>query len=262
MSETAADSFTNLCIVTAVDIEFKIVADLLTGKSLSDNWEMKILRGFSGARRITVLQSGLGANGFGARLEKYLEDNRHDALVVVGLAGGLDPKLRAGDAILYELCYDAREIEFGRPEQLDPKGSASIASEIALSNFLFEALSKSDLRCIRGSGITASKIITEAKEKLALGESYGAAAVDMESYEALSVCARLDLPAAVLRLISDEAKRGLPDFNRVYDAEGRMNGRLMAAVMIARPVPTFHFLLSVRRALRSMKESLRAVLSA
>jgi nucleoside phosphorylase len=97
---------------------------------------------------------------------------------------------------------------------------------------------------------------------LELGARYGSAAVDMETFEALSVCARLNLPAAALRVISDEAARDIPDFNRVYEADGRMNGWRIAKTMIARPVAALGFSLSVRRALGSLKENLRAVLNA
>jgi hypothetical protein len=97
---------------------------------------------------------------------------------------------------------------------------------------------------------------------LEYGARYGAVAVDMETYEALSACVRLSLPAAALRVISDEAARDIPDFNRAYDADGRMNGWRMSQAMIARPVAALHFLLNVRRALISLKENLRAVLNA
>lgn len=262
MDETGDVRFTDLCIVTAIDVEFKIASDLLSAKSLSDGPPMKICRGLFGARRVTVLQSEMGAAGFAERLAKHLADNRYDALIVAGLAGGLDPKLRGGDAVLYDLCYDAREIDLGYSEQAASEGTAAIAGDNVLSNFLFEALTASDLSCVRGSGITVSRIVTEAKDKLALGARYGAAAVDMETYEALSACVRLNLPAATLRIISDEAGRDIPDFNRAYDADGRMNGLRMAVAMMARPIATFRFLLSVKRVLKSLKESLQAALKA
>src|SRR5262249_38851959 len=242
MGETDAAGFTDLCLVTAVGIEFKIAAGLLTAKSFSEEPprernprerrrprlqgssqehldeagrrgrlrsrgfseepRMKICRGLFGARRVTVLQSEMGAVGFAERLAKHLADNRYDALIVAGLAGGLDPKLRVGDAVLFDLCFDARALDIilrGRPfrEELN-----SIASDEPLSNFLVEALTRSDLSFIQAPGITVSRIITESKEKSALRVNYGAAAVDMETYEALVACARLDLAAAALRVIS------------------------------------------------------------
>ena len=354
MGETLAAGFTDLCIVTAVGVEFKIATGLLTAKSFSEEsftssqnslrndenmwdkmpscptfseesytnslnsprndektwdkmpscptfseesytnslnsprndektWDkmpscptfseeprMKICRGLFGARRITVLQSEMGAVGFAERLGKHLADKRYDALIVVGLAGGLDPKLRAGDAVLYDLCYDARALDFTRRERPAHDEMAYIAGDQTLSAFLFEALSRSGHSPVRASvrtvvqapGITVSRIITDAKEKLALRVNYGAAAVDMETYEAFAACAPLDLPAAALRVISDEAGHNLPDFNRAYDADGRMLGWRMVATMIARPFVSIRFLLTIRRALQSLRANLRAAMSA
>jgi len=59
---------------------------------------------------------------------------------------------------------------------------------------------------------------------MALGVHYGAAAIDMETYEAISACSKFNLPTAALRVISDEAGCDIPDFNRAYDANGRMHG--------------------------------------
>src|SRR5262249_55922771 len=110
-------------------------------------------------------------------------NNRYDALIVAGLAGGLDPRLRAGDAVLYNLCYDARAIDFTRRERTDREEVAAVTGDELLSGFLYEALARSGLSFIQAPGITAGGIVTEAKEKLALGSHYGAAAVDMETYQ-------------------------------------------------------------------------------
>ncbi len=258
MIETGAAGLSDLCVVTAVDIESKIAVRLLADRSLSEESGMKVCRGSFGDRRVTVLQSGMGAAGFAERLAKHLAENHYDALIVVGLAGGLDPKLRAGDAVIYDLCYDARAEE-GRPVHDEV---AYIAGEGELSRSIFEALKASGLSCIRGAGVTVSRIITEGKDKLSLGARYGAAAVDMETYDVLTVCAGLGLPATATRVVSDEASRDLPDFNRGYDVNGRPNGWRMTGVMIARPLATLRFLISFRRVLGSLRENLRAALGA
>jgi nucleoside phosphorylase len=273
MNEPIASGRADLCIVTAVDVEFKIAAGLLSGKSSdagqtlvcptsSEKSPLKIRRGVFSGRRITILQSGMGALGFAEKLTKHLTDNRYDALIVVGLAGGIDPKLRVGDAVLYDLCYDARAVDLRRREWPDREEAEAITCHEPLSDYLYGALNRSGLSFIRASGITVGRIIVEAKEKLALGAHYGAAAVDMETWEALGVCARIGLPAAALRVISDEAGRDIPDFNRAYNANGRINGWRMLGAMVARPSAAFRLLLTVRRALRSLRESLQTAMGA
>ena len=259
MSEPGASGFTDLCVGVAVDVEFKIAASLLSGKSFSSQG-MKICRGLFGGRRITILQSGMGAVGFAERLAKHLTTNRYDALIIAGLAGGLDQRLQVGDAVLYTLCYDARATDLTRRERPGREGVVATACDEALSGYLYVALTRSGLSFIRAPGITVGMVITEAKEKLAFGAHYGAAAVDMETYETLDACARSGQPAAALRVISDEAGRDIPDFNRIYNADGRMNGWRTLAAMAARPSATLRLLLTVKPALQSLRATLQAAM--
>jgi adenosylhomocysteine nucleosidase len=270
MSETGASGFSDICIVAAVDVEFKIAADLLSGKSFSEEPHLKICRGLFIGRRVTILQSGMGAIDFGERFAEHLAKNRYDALIIAGLAGGLDPRLRVGDAVLYNLCYDARAIDFplrAIPDSEETHDApreevVAAASDELLSGFLYGALTRAGLSFITAPGITVSRVITEAKEKLALGLRYGAAAVDMETYQALSACARFGLPAAVLRVVSDESGRDIPDFNRVYNADGRINGWRMASAMMARPSAALRLMMTIRPALRSLRLNLQALMGA
>src|SRR5262249_58971597 len=102
----------------------------------------------------------VGAVSFADWLARHLAENRYDALIVAGLAGGLDPELRVGDAVLYDLCYDARTIDFTLKERPAREEIKSIASDEPLSNSLVEALTRSDLSFIQAPGITVNRIVT------------------------------------------------------------------------------------------------------
>jgi futalosine hydrolase len=270
MSGAGTSGFTDLCIVAAVDVEFKIAANLLSRKSFSEEPHMKICRGLFGARRVTILQSGMGAISFAERFAEHFAKNRYDALIIAGLAGALDPRLRVGDAVLYNLCYDARAINFPLRAPADfeesprtaPEDIAAAAGDEPLSCFLYDAVTRAGLSLIKAPGITVSRVVTEAKEKLELGARYGAAAVDMETYQGLSACVRFGLPAAALRVVSDESGRDIPDFNRAYNADGRINGWRMASAMMARPSAALRLVTTIRPALRSLRLNLQAVMGA
>ena len=75
MSGAGTSGFTDLCIVAAVDVEFKIAANLLSRKSFSEEPHMKICRGLFGARRVTILQSGMGAISFAERFAEHFAKN-------------------------------------------------------------------------------------------------------------------------------------------------------------------------------------------
>ncbi|HMV82025.1 MAG TPA: hypothetical protein PLD20_09900 [Blastocatellia bacterium] len=252
-----------VCLVTAVDVEFNAAVSLLTSHHLSTEFQIKTCRGRIGRRRITVLQCGMGARGFAEALSNHLKNNRYEALLVAGLAGGLDPRLKSGDAVIYLRCFNARLKE--KPPSRDQ--NASIHSNNELSIFLSSALrsrasNRRGQQCFEGAGLTVDRIITEAKTKILLGSDYCALAVDMESYDVLSVCAASNLPAAVLRIISDEAGEDLPDFNRAANADGGMSIWRTAAVMAARPAASYRFLRSIGTVVKSLRESLQVVLNA
>jgi nucleoside phosphorylase len=241
----------NLCLVTAIDEEFKIAASLLPGSAISNENEIKAYRGYSGERRITVLKSGMGARGFADRLANHLCLNNYDALIVVGFAGGLNPRLKIGDAVIYDLCH-----------QVNTDRAYSIACDAYLAKSIFDILQNSMLKSMQGSGVTVSRVVTGAGEKIALGIQYNALAADMESYGLMAVCAELGLPAAVLRIISDVAETDLPDFNNAIQSDGRINKWKVAAEILRMPLASMRFIRNLSPALNSFKECLKALLNA
>jgi len=254
-----------ICLVTAVDVEFNAAVSLLTSKTFSTEFQIKTCRGSLGRRRITVLQCGMGAPGFAERLANYLEISRPDVLLVAGLAGGLAPGLKSGDAVVYDICQGACG-GFGASASKEKPShreqNASIRCDDQISECLFELSKSSGQRCFRGSGVTVDRIITEAQSKILLGVKYQAVAVDMESYGLLGVCAAFSLPAAVLRVISDEAGHNLPDFNFAARADGQMDIWRTARVMAARPRASVRFLWGIKMVLKSLRTNLEVVLNA
>lgn len=250
-----------LCLVTAVDIEFKTATSLLTEKTFSGESKFKICQGVVGARTVTVLQCGIGARGFADWLTQHLAENHYDALIVVGLAGGLDPRLKTGDAVVYDCCLDARD---SVQESVPPKDLAIQHShgQTDLVRILLDALRETELSSFYGSGITVSRVVINAQDKLWFGQQHQALAVDMESFDVLQVAAECGVPAAVIRVISDEAEHDLPDFNFAAETDGTVNPRRMATAMLQRPVASARFLRNLKQVLAALRKVLEVVVRA
>jgi purine-nucleoside phosphorylase len=174
------------------------------------------------------------------------------------LGGGLNPALKASDAVVYSLCRDARFSQ----ETEAPEESASIVSDDRLSKFVFDTLQAAGISATLGEGLTVDRIVTAPGEKQALGLRYGAQAIDMETFEIAGVCEHYKTPMTALRIVLDDARREIPDFNRAYGAEGRMLPAQMAAVMLVRPAVSARFLCNLRVAVKSLRKSLESIYGA
>ncbi|MEM9724395.1 MAG: hypothetical protein AAF909_02900 [Pseudomonadota bacterium] len=133
--------------------------------------------------RIAVEITGARAGAAAAAAER-LAARGVSAFVSFGLAGGLDPSLRPGDAL--------------RPIAVTNSLGASIPVAAPLEGVAIARLASAD------------RIIDTPKAKAALAAETGAAAVDMESWEVASVAARRRAPLLVLRAVADPADRALP----------------------------------------------------
>ncbi|BCA58790.1 phosphorylase family protein [Sphingomonas sp. HMP6] len=164
----------------------------------------------------------VAGGGDAARLERELEAAVERggvrAVLSCGVAGALDPALRAGDVVVGELSPTLHPGE-GRgpaetcevfehsaplppPSQLGPGSRRGGALVEWLADHLPDAH--------RGTVVGADAIIASAAEKAALYASTRAIAVDMESHIAARVAERHSLPFAILRTISDTADHALP----------------------------------------------------
>ena len=166
------------------------------------------------ARRLGVpVAVGGGGPAEAANAAERLIAGGAAALVSFGLAGGLDPLLRAGTLVtpVHVLAEDGRWTA-------DPALSATLGSPA--SGTLY------------GDGV----ILTTAAAKRALHARTGAVAVDLESAAVARTAARHGLPFAVLRAICDPAARNLPHAALMaLDAQGRIAPFRVALAALSRP---------------------------
>jgi nucleoside phosphorylase len=228
-----------LCLITAADIEFRLAADLLSNPITTIGEDLQL----TSSSNITLLKTEIGAVGFSDKLNRHLATNKYDAVLIAGFGGALDPECRKNEAVVYERCISALD---GR----------SVACDRVLSERISAVVDAH-----RGIGLTTERVIIDASEKQELYKKFGAMVVDMESYGVLDVCARNDLPAAVLRVISDAAEDDLPDFNRILQPDGKIDNRKVLGALLGRPRASWRFVQSMRPAGEALKAALRSAVS-
>ncbi|MGB6993424.1 MAG: hypothetical protein WBG00_09380, partial [Thermoanaerobaculia bacterium] len=131
-----------------------------------------------------------------------------DALIVVGVAGGLDPGLQAGAVVVASAVHNGTG-PVGEPDR----------------EWLSRALKKEGT--VEGAVVSSSGIAVDpmAKSRLRLElESEGPAVVDLESATYAREAVARNIPYLVLRAVSDTADETLPlDFNRFRGPDGRID---------------------------------------
>ncbi len=131
-----------------------------------------------------LLRCGMGPERVRAWLPR-LAEAAPDAVVVAGVAGGVDPSLRPGDVVVASEVRDAR----GR---MVLRAAAPLVAE----------LRRLGLRVRTGPMVSQDRVVGGPQERAALAAT-GAIAVDMESAEVAR--ATTGLPTAVVRVIVDTA---------------------------------------------------------
>lgn len=231
-----------LCLFTAVEVEFRTAASLLSSPLISIDQGFKI----ACQGEIAIVKTEIGAPSFAEKFSAHLSTHSYDMALVSGFAGALDPRFTKGEIVVYDESIDGR---------------APHRTVISCDKKLSEKL-RFACKAHCGSGLTVSRIVTEVSEKRRFWEDYAAAAVDMETYDLLAVCARHNLSAAVLRIISDEASEYLPDFNRLFRPDGKIIGWRVPSVLATRPRASLRFLASIRPTARALKDALAAAIHA
>lgn len=250
------------CVVTAADIEFNAVSQQLTERSFAFEQGVKICQGRATRNHITVLQSQIGAVDFCSRFRAFLQNHKFDAVFVIGLAGALKPELKTGQVIFYDSCFLFRPETVVAEDQTIQDAEKMTACDFQLSSILRQKLVSEGWDAVLGAGLTLDFMVTNAREKLALGESSGASAVDMESHDVILTAIQMRLPTVVLRVILDEATQTTPDFNFAIKTDGRMDNLKSGLAMLLRPIAAIKFLFSLRQSSKALKKVAAFVLNA
>ena len=141
------------------------------------------------------------------------------ALITFGMAGGLDPSLKAGSVVLPCELISVDGTRFAACQSWRERVAAAVSPLRAVSE---------------GSLLTSARPIDTPADKAAAFHSSGAAAVDMESAAVAQVAADHQLPFIAVRVIVDTAADRLPQTVVNASRAGRLRiGWLLAGLVVA-----------------------------
>ena len=135
-------------------------------------------------------------------LTRRTDGRQTGQLLLLGLAGGLDPALRTGDLCLpFRYLREARDGTDGFLEPDDAMYGKAVA-----------ALQAAAIDWRGGDGLTVSKITASAADKAAKFRRNQAATVNMEDYWIAQIADRYAIPFLAVRAVLDTAGQGLPHY--------------------------------------------------
>lgn len=192
---------TPVALFTATRWEFLAVCQAVPGLARGRVNAWRVGRGRRGGREVCVVRTGVGIAEARRAAEAVLGGGPFGAALSIGFSGALGPA-RVADVLIGTevLC-----------------GSSSVAASgpvIACAPFLAEiALSSAEaagLPAHSGRLLTVRFVVTSARGKAALGETFGALGVDMESAAVGAAAAEEGVPFLAIRTISDGVDDDLP----------------------------------------------------
>ncbi len=226
----------DIILTVAMPVETRGLQQILEDRQ---NLQGAGLRGAGGSIAGTstwIVETGIGPGPAREMTEKILELGPR-AIVATGLAGALSRALRPGALILpHEIRSPAA-----------PEGPGIFPAPTLLATAR-AAVGGSRISTSTGILLTVDRPVHRPVEKAALAGTTGASAVDMESGVILQVAAAANVPALVLRGISDGARDTLPTF--AGKDPTRLRGQLAIAGEALASPRKFRNLLSIARGTR------------
>jgi len=160
---------------------------------------------------VVATMTGIGMGPAKKATERLLDGAAVEHVVVVGIAGGIDPALQIGDLVIPEIVVDGHsDIEY-RPAPLGdqtPKGAIWSSDDFHTAP---EVLDK-----LRGRGVVA---------------------LDMETGAVAEVCEQRGVPWSVFRSISDRSEDGIVDEEifAITSPSGGANLKALAKYLLPKP---------------------------
>jgi len=178
-----------------------------------------------GSERL-LLVSGMGSVRAERGAQKLISKGVR-ALLSWGIAGGLDPRLRAGDLLIPEIIVDSS----GRRFEADPRWRRALHEGLALGEGRQQATPGAALVLVQ-----SERVVRTRAAKRELHRSSGACGVDMESATVAAAAQAAGVPFVALRAVCDTAATTLPRAAlAATDEEGRMRWGRLAAALLRRP---------------------------
>jgi adenosylhomocysteine nucleosidase len=166
----------------------------------NENGGQKSIVQLPGACELKVALAGVGTRNAESAAADLISQGV-TSMISAGIAGGLDPKLKAADIVIATDVLQLDPTGIGGPWPAETKAVALADAQ----------LSRNNLRTHSGTILTAETGALTCSDKASLFRQSGALTVDMESAAVARMAAQANLPFFGLRAVCDPAGQSVPE---------------------------------------------------
>lgn len=226
-----------IAIISALEEEASVIANALQNVTEEHAASLKVVRGTLTSHEGHEIQVALAVGGMGlvnaAATTQYLIDcAQPDAVIFSGIAGNLNKELHINDVVLGAtlryLDTDMRLVGQWKPQ------TEEFHSDPELMALAAAVLDDMNIHHIQGVIASGNYFVDTPEEVARVIEATQADAVEMEGAAVAHVAARNDVPALVIRAMSDNADTDYEDFKDFDITEYANTAASMVVSMLQR----------------------------
>jgi adenosylhomocysteine nucleosidase len=149
---------------------------------------------------------GVGPERAGASMTALLDRGgpKVDGVLVVGVAGGIDPELETGDLLL----ADRYALQDGAAQG----AGQAIRPDTQMLQSARQAALDLSVPAFDGGSLTVDHLVAEPQERVELRARYQATSVNMEDYRVAEAAQKAGVPFLSVRVVLDTASQRLPGY--------------------------------------------------
>ncbi len=194
-------------------------------------------------------------------LTQYLENlqktgsffHPHSRILLMGLCGSLNPSQKVGDIVLYKSCV--KRWDEVRDEKDLPLIPSTLPQPLNCDRYLTtEIHRKLAQKAAIVKALTSDRFVNAAASKRLLNQMYQADVIDMEGFAALEMLSQAGIAVAMVRVISDDCDRDLPDLSTAFSPDGSLQPLALAIGMMRQPIAAKRLIQGSLQGLRALQE--------
>lgn len=201
-------------IIGAMAVEVEALKRAMNNVSIEKISGMDFYCGELCGKKAVVAAAGVGKVNAAVCTEAMILKYMPECIINIGIAGGLDERLRVGDIVVAQSVV---EHDMDTSPCGDPLGfingidMVNIPCSKDLSDKIFESAKKiADVNSIQGVIASGDQFIASAEKRNFIKDNFSAAAAEMEGASIGHVCYLNGIDFCVLRAISDGANEDAP----------------------------------------------------